>query len=61
MARKISRPSLHIPEMDALTITEETPAATIYNHYVNETNDKKKKFLKDAWARAYKREKEKKK
>jgi len=62
MARtKVSRPSLRIPELAELTIDEKTPAATIYNYYINESNEKKKKFFKDAWVNAYKREKENKK
>jgi len=58
---KRERVGLRIPELAELTIDEKTPAATIYNYYINESNEKKKKFFKDAWVRAYKREKEQKK
>lgn len=57
MAKK-ERISLRIPELADLTIDEKTPAATIYNYYINESNEKKKKFFQEAWKKAYHKEKE---
>lgn len=61
MAKREKTSGLRIPELAAITIDEKTPAATIYNYYINETNDKKKQFYKEAWTRAYRKEKELKK
>lgn len=49
---------IRVPEMENLTITENTPVSTLYNYYVMESNEKKKQFYKEAWTRAYRKEKE---
>jgi hypothetical protein len=61
MAKREKTSGLRIPEMAELTIDEKTPASTIYNYYINESNEKKKKFFQEAWKAAYRREKENKK